>query len=176
MKNKSDNSSNSYKNSSYENKNDKAHEYKSSAIALIIIGIIGLIFYCLIFFNVINLHMTLTFKMISCSAMGIFCIFLIVTGIFSFKQVKTILKDAKEEDVITTEIEKWYRRELKPEDIDDVLRSLNNNFDSLNEGDLFFHRCAIIRGRLRNKFMNLDEKYEEFMTENIYQELFENDN
>lgn len=164
------------KKTGYEDKNNKANEIKNSAIALIIVGIAGLALVLLVFFNIINLQMTVAWKNISCSFMGIFSLFLIITGFLSIKSFKITLNIAKEEDKITEEIEKWYKTNIKRSVLDEILVRSIPEYDTLDEQELFFYRNSLIYKYLNETFMNLDEKYAEHMAEVIYSEIYENDN
>lgn len=159
----------------YEDKKEKVSEVKNSAIALLIVGILGLIFTTLVFFDIINLRMNISWKFISCSVIGIFSLFLLIMGFFSAKSIKNIIKVSNEEDLLTDEITKWYKSSLNKEIIDNAIKNTESDYSSLNEGDLYFYRSAIIKKLLTEKFVNLDESYTEHITEKIYQDLFEND-
>lgn len=164
------------KNTGYEDKNNKAIEIKNSAIALIIVGLLCLIIVLLVFFNVIDLHVTVSWKNICCSFMGIFSLFLIITGILSIKSFKVTLNLAKEEDKITEEIEKWYKINITRTKLDNFIQQNVPEYETLNEEELFFYRNSLIYKTLIDTFMNLDEKYAEHMAEVIYSDLYENDN
>lgn len=157
----------------YENNNKKAAEYKSSAIALMIVGILGLIFVGLVFFNVIPINMVPSWKAIACAFMCLFCLFLIITGISSIKTVKSLLTLAKEEDTVTAEVEKWYKEELSKDKIENFIIEHNPEYIKLSESEKYFHRCDVIKFALTKKFMNLNVSFVDNMIEKIYQDLFE---
>lgn len=166
-------------NNSYENNEihlnnvKKANEVKESAIALIIVGFVGLIFIGLIIFGVINIHLNSIGKCIIGSVMGIFSLFLIVTGFFSINSFKNLLNKTDNEDRITEEITRWYKNELSKDKIDSILIKTGISIDESSKEELFFPRYELIKKILENKFLNLDEKYKEQLCEIIYQELYE---
>lgn len=157
----------------YQNKTEQAQEVKSSAAALIIVGIVGLILDILYIFNVLPIKWNVFTKTVTCSVMGVLFVALIVLGFLSAKSVKNLLSFAKEEDKITGEIEKWYQKELTCEQIDAMLE--NRMESDLSEEEKYFYRFEQIKYVLTEKFMNLDPAYADNMTEKIYQELYEHE-
>lgn len=159
-------------NETYQNKKEQAEDVKASAYALIIVGIVGLILDTLCVFGVIPLKVSTFTKTITCSTMGFLFLCLIIMGFWSVKSFKNLLNFAKEEDKLTDEIEKWYKKELSAEKIDQMLDGVME--DGLAEEEKYFHRFEQIKLILTDKFMNLDPAYADNMVETIYQELFEN--
>lgn len=155
----------------YQNKREKAEDVKSSAYALIIVGIGGIILDALCVFDIIQIRMSVFTKTITCSVMGFLFICLVVFGILSVKSFKSLLFFAKEEDKMTGEIEKWYKKELSAGQIDAMLADTMD--PSLSEEEKYFPRMEQIRNLMAEKFMNLDPSYADNMAETIYQELFE---
>ena len=155
-----------------QNKKEQAEDVKSSAYALIIVGIAGLILDALCVFGIIPLKVSTFTKTITCSTMGFLFLCLIVMGFWSVKSFKNLLSFAKEEDKLTGEIEKWYKKELSAGKIDDMLKDIMD--ENLPEEEKYFPRTEQIKLVLSDKFMNLDPAYADNMVETIYQELFEN--
>ncbi len=157
----------------YQNKMEKAKEIKSSALSLIIVGVVGLILDVLCVFNVIVIRWNTFTKTVTCSVMGVLFLTLIIMGVMSVKSFKSLISFAKEEDKMTGEIEKWYQKELTAEQIDAMLEGRMER--DLPEEEKYFHRIEQIRYVLTEKFMNLDPAYADNMTDKIYQELFEHE-
>lgn len=157
----------------YQNKREQAQEVRSSAFALIIVGIVGLILNILFIFNVIVIRWSTFAKTVTCSVMSVLFLALIVMGFLSVKSFKSLLSFAKEEDKMTGEIEKWYQKELTSEQIDAMLEGKMER--GLPEEERYFYRIEQIRHVLTEKFMNLDPAYADNMVEKIYQELYEHE-
>lgn len=157
----------------YQNKTEQAKEVKSSAVALMIVGTVGLILDILYILNVIPTKWSIFTKTITCSVMGVLFVVLIIMGFLSVKSVKNLLSFAKEEDKMTGEIEKWYQKELTSGQIDNMLEGRMER--DLPEEEKYFYRIEQIRHVLTEKFMNLDPAYADNMTEKIYQELYEHE-
>ncbi|MDE6742563.1 MAG: hypothetical protein K2J95_01640 [Lachnospiraceae bacterium] len=165
--------SNNGSNEIYQNKMEQAQEVKSSAYALIIVGIVGSVFNILYIFNVIPIRWSTFTKTVTCSVMGVLFLALIIMGFLSVKSFKSLLSFAKEEDKMTGEIEKWYQKELTSEQIDAMLEGRME--PNLPEEEKYFYRIEQIRHVLTEKFMNLNPAYADNMTEKIYQELYEHE-
>lgn len=157
----------------YQNKAEQAQEVKSSAVALMVVGIVGLILDILYIFNVLPMKWSLFTKTVTCSVMGVLVVALIILGFLSAKSVKNLMSFAKEEDKMTGEIEKWYQKELTCEQIDAMLEGRMES--DLSEEEKYFYRFEQIKYILTEKFMNLDPGYADNMTEKIYQELYEHE-
>lgn len=155
----------------YQNKKEQAEDVKASAYALIIVGVVGLILDALCIFGIIPLKISTFTKTITCSTMGFLFLCLIIMGFWSVKSFKNLLSFAKEEDKLTDEIEKWYKKELTAGKIDGMLSDVMET--GLPEEEKYFHRIEQIKLILTDKFMNLDPAYADNMVETIYQELFE---
>ena len=156
----------------YEAGKDKASEMKSSAEALFIVGILGIVFVVLVFMDVIKINFTLSGKIIACSTLGILFLFLIVMGFLSAKSFKILQKSAKDEDNLSAEIQKWYKQNLTKEKIDEGLFSKDDN---TAEELKYFNRIKKINLLVSEKFMNLDGAYQDHICEEIYQWVFENE-
>ena len=158
----------------YQKKSEKADDMKNSAIALILVGVVGMILVILVFTGVISLNQTLYGKIITCSVMGFLFLVLIVLGFLSIKSFKLLKKNASEEDKMTEEIEKWYKESLTKDIIDNNLFTAEER--KASDEEKYFKRIAKISSLLNDKFMNLENTYSDHITEDIYSYIFENEN
>ena len=155
----------------YEDKKVKIEETKSSAWSLIIVGVCGIVFILLYVLGVIPIQLSFFTKYITVSVMGLLFIVLIVMGIISFKSVKSIQKEASEEDKLSEEIRKWYKENLTKEEIDN---GMFNDSDNEPEEMKYFIRISKIKNVINDKFMNLNNSYLDYICEEIYGWLYEN--
>lgn len=158
---------------SYEDKNEKAKQYKESAIVLICAGVLGIICIILILLDLFPIQFSSYQKAITGSVMGVFFLCMIVMGVLSVKSFSILKKNAGDEDKLTDEIKKWYQANLTKEYIDSKIGISANS----NEPDeiLFFKRNEFICYEINKKFLNLDKSYIEHIAENAYQEIFEDE-
>lgn len=155
----------------YQNKVEKAADVKSSAITLFLVGGIGLTADILCVLDLLPVHFNTTGKIITCGTMGILFLCMVIFGFISMKSIKGLLSQANEEDKLTDEIEKWYKKELTKEIIENGLFTTQE--ESLPDELKYFKRSRKILAVLNHKFMNLDQSYADNMAEKIYQYLYE---
>lgn len=159
------------KNPSYLNSNEKAQEMKSSAITLLIVGLLGMAFIVLVFANVIPVKLSVVGKSIFCGGMGVLSLCLLITGALSLKSFKLLKETATDEDNRTAEIQKWYRANLSRDIIEEGL--FEGEEEDTAEELKYFQRIEKIAKLLHSKFMNLDAAYADRIIEDIYQEFYE---
>lgn len=158
----------------YQNKNEKAADVKSSAITLFLVGGMGLVADILCVLDLLPVHFNTTGKVITCGTMGILFLCMVIFGFVSMKSFQGLRNQANEEDKLTDEIEKWYKKELTKEIIEDGLFTTQE--ESLPDELKYFKRSRKILAQLNHKFMNLDQSYADNMAEKIYQYIYEDEN
>ena len=158
----------------YQNKNEKAADVKSSAITLFLVGGLGLIADILCVLDLTPIHFTTSGKIITCGTMGILFLCMVIFGFVSMKSFKGLVYQANEEDKLTNEIEKWDKKELTKEIIEEGLFTTQE--ESLPDELKYFKRSRKILALLNHKFMNLDQSYADNIGERIYQYIYEEDN
>ena len=154
----------------YQDKREKAEDVKGSAFSLIIVGVIGIVFIVLFFAGVIPIPLTDFSKYVTSSVMCIIFVGLIIGGIVSLKSVKNLNKLAAEEEDMQKEIERWYKSNLTADYIDDNL--FDDSHDEPEESK-YFLRIVKIKKILKDKYMNLDEGFEDHICEKIYNFLYD---
>lgn len=155
----------------YQKQADKAADAKSSGMSLLIVGIIGLVLIVLYLLGFIPIRLSAFGKIVTVAVMGFLCISFIVFGLHSMKSWKKLEVFVKEEDRLTEEIEKWYKKDLTKEMVEEGL--FPQGSENLMEEEKYFHRIAKIKFFINRKFMNLDRAFVEEIAENIYQDLYE---
>ena len=152
----------------YVNNEEKAEENRTSAYTLLTVGTVGILLIALVFAEVIDIGMSVTNKYIVTGVMGVLFILFIIMGIVSMKNSKILRKKASKEDNLTKEIKKWCVENLKKGEIDRIL-----NLAGLQEELQYFQRFDYIKAAVQKQFMNLDEGYLDRLTEEVYSEIFE---
>ncbi len=152
----------------YVNNEEKAEENRTSAYTLLTVGTVGILLIALVFAEVIDIGMSVTNKYIVTGVMGVLFILFIIMGIVSMKNSKILRKKASKENNLTKEIKKWCVENLKKGEIDRIL-----NLAGLQEELQYFQRFDYIKAAVQKQFMNLDEGYLDRLTEEVYSEIFE---
>ncbi len=156
-------------NSVYKNSADKAEDFKSSGVILLVVGILGIAVMVLIDLGILPFsfgNLILTNILMN----TLFVIF-IVFGIYSLKGAKKYAGEADDEKNLTKEIKAWAAENLKADEVD----AISGCEEDEEEEFLYFKRYAYLRYVISEKFVNLEESYLEFLTESIYQKLYEED-
>ena len=154
--------------SPYMNTEERAEENSTAAYTLLLVGGVGLVLIVLFFFDVINLHMALTSKYMITGVMGALFVLFIIMGIVSMKNSRILIQKASKENNLTMEIRKWYKENLKKEQVDALLE-LGEQPEELK----YFQRFDYMKKAIQNQFMNLDEAYLDRLIEEAYPEIFE---
>lgn len=150
----------------YVDSSVRAENYKSGAVALIGVGIIGVVALVLINAGVINVYFPETTKMLINIVMGVVFVLFVILGISSMMNYKKLLNQANSEDDLMDRINKWADFELD-------VNALNENVsDDDNDEIKFFNRTEALRLQLEDRFPDIDSSFEEHVIEELYDRIF----
>lgn len=153
----------------YQNKKDKAEDFKSSAYTLIFVGVIGLICLILIEFGLIPLVLYAPGKYITYGVMGALFIIFIVAGVRSFVSAKKYASEANAEDENTKAIMEYALNNLTKEKIIEMA-GIN---EDLPEEMKYFKYSEIIKNSIISEFGEQDLSFLESICDDIYGKIFE---
>lgn len=157
--------------SRYVNNEERAQENKSSAIILLAVGIVGFVLVVLFFFDLLPIHRLVGNKYMVSGIMGAMFLIFIVMGVVSIKNFRILSKKAKSENNLTGEIKRWCECYMTAADVDYEL------FDEDTTEELkYFQRTEKMKEMIKNQFMNLDEGYLDRLIDEMYPEIFEDEN
>ena len=144
----------------------KAEDLKSSGYTLLIVGIIGAAAMILWIAGVIPLRMAGLMKYISMSVMGLLFVLFIVSGIKALLRAKKTAGEAVRENEKREEIINWFLSEYDRESID-------AGFDErIDENDLYFERTDLMKEKIMERFLELDEALLSDIIERLYTKLY----
>ncbi len=147
----------------------QAEDNRTSAYTLLFVGILGFILDVLVFMNIVPVFRNAdTTRYFVCGVMGAMFILFIVFGIVSMRNSKILLVQAKSEDTLLSELQKWCRANMSAEQIDSGL-----SLEDMPEEQKYFRRADQMKELINNKFLNLDQGLLEHFVDEYYQELFE---
>lgn len=107
----------------YQDSATKAEESRSSAIALLGVGIVGFVFTIMLFFNLIPVfHFSGSSRYFVSGVMGAMFVLFIVMGVISMKSVKTLREKADKEHSLEEELKKWCTENLSAKRIDKAMQ------------------------------------------------------
>lgn len=156
----------------YQDSAAKAEDNKSSAYTLLFVGGVGIVVIALCMFGVIDLNLNETSKYMVYGVMGALFVLFIVMGVVSMHSYKIFAQKAQKEDNLTEEIRKWCLEDLNAEKVDE---QLNEEDKALKDELKYFKRAELLKKLISEKFLNLDEAYLEHFVDDIYPEIFENE-
>lgn len=150
---------------------DRATEYRSSAYALIIVGVGGIAFLILCITGVIGLAIGESVKSIAFFVMLFMFLAFIFLGIRSFVAAKAIGALAEDEDDLAANIEIYFKTNYSKEKIDEI--ALSSEDSELSEELKYFKRIEVIKKLLNDKFGELDEAFNDNQIELIFGFLYD---
>lgn len=150
--------------SSYVKRENKYQDTKDSAVALTVVGVLGLAALILIFTGVIKLPFTVQSMMICYIVFIIvFGIFLVV-GIISFSRAKVLKEEAIAENELTDSIKKMLTGQFSADSI---------SFDGeMDENELYFARIQELKKVIESEFGDLNENYIDLIIDEVYYDIF----
>lgn len=150
----------------YQDKQEKAEEYKSSASALLIVGVLGI---AAIIINEMGvLPFTLSFhKPMVYGVMGTVFALFIIFGIYSLIHYKKLLKQADAEDDVAKQMKDYLNTHFSKEQMLSDEKS-----EGKGEEQLYFIRTAKMKSQLMKQFTDADEALVEKLVDDHYDECF----
>ena len=147
--------------------NENAKDMKSSGYALTLCGGIGIIVMILIFVGVIPLNLSGVFGTVTKVVMTfLFAVFL-AAGIHAFRRSGEVSQEALRETNKKKEIKKWFMETYDADALDEMTdRELEGN-------DLYFERIDIIKDKICERFMDVEDALMSEITDELYTELFD---
>lgn len=154
----------------YINNEEKAEENRTSAYTLLLVGGLGLVCITLFFLDMIPVRVTVINKYMITGVMGVLFLLFLIMGVISMKKSRILKRKAYKENNLTTEIKKWCVENLKKDEIDSLLE-LSQLMDELK----YFQRFDYVKKAVSKQFVNLDEGYLDRLIEEVYSEIFEDE-
>ncbi len=153
----------------YEDSAAKAEDNKSSAVMLLVVGIVGLVAMILGALDIIPLMFYGSSKYMAIGIMSALFIVFIVMGVVSMKSYRIFAQKAVDEGNITNAMETWCKENLQADVLDTELA-----FDTdISDEEKYFKRVALLKHKISNQFVNLDEAFLDNFIDEIYAEIFE---
>lgn len=154
----------------YVPKRTRYEDNKSSAYTFFLVGGVGAVLVILHIAGVFDFNLTSTSRILVNTVMGtLFAIFLIV-GIVSAKNSAKYKKEALAEEALTEQI-KSFVHELYTTDGIDNASGVADTAEAYEKWDLRYH---FIEKQIKSEYPELAADYLEYITDMIYNELYEN--
>ena len=151
----------------YEDKNNKAEDAKSSAIALILVGGLGLVFIVLLMLDYLPIHLFGLGKYLVSGIMAAMFLVFIAMGFSSIKTYKKYLGIAEEEQKNIEQIKDLLAQHMSKEVIDTKLAGEPEEMPQI-----YYSRLALIKEFLETHYGGLEPALLEKLADDWYEELY----
>lgn len=157
----------------YEDSAQKAEDNKSSGITLLGVGIFGMSFMILAMTGIIPLRLSASSSYMVYGVMSALFILFIVMGFVSMRNSKIFAKKAESENTLRSTMEEWCLKNLDAKELDKEAFGLEES--TLAEEMKYFGRVAVLKKKISNQFLNLDSQFLEHFVDEIYEDIFEDE-
>ena len=154
----------------YEDKNNKAEDAKSSAIALILVGGLGLVFIVLLVLDYLPIHLFGLGKYLVSAIMAAMFVVFITMGFSSIKTYKKYLGIAEEEQKNIEQIMELLAEHMSRETIDGKLAGQPEEMPQI-----YYSRLGLIKEFLEAHYGGLEPALLEKLADDWYEELYSKD-
>lgn len=148
---------------------DKYSDMRSSAICLIVVGLIGASVILLDYLDIFPIKLNANNSFIFYFAMAALFIIFIVLGIYTIMSAKKIKDSISDEESLTDTIVAWALDNITSEQIDNEF----DNFSELPDEVKYLSRAESLGKLIETQFDIHDEAYINSVVDEIYPELFE---
>ncbi|MCR5773571.1 MAG: hypothetical protein K6G42_00670 [Lachnospiraceae bacterium] len=147
--------------------NEKAKDLRTSGYALTICGAVGVIFAILVFTGVIPLALNGVFGIVTKTVMSVLFVIFLIAGLNALKRSRIVMEDAERETDKKNDIKKWFAETYDGAAVDAFLEP------GLEDNELYFARTDLIKDKICERFMDVEDALMSEITEELYTELFE---
>ena len=154
----------------YEDKNNKAEDAKSSAVALLLVGGLGLVFIVLLMLDYLPIHLFGLGKYLVSGIMAAMFLVFIAMGLSSIKTYKKYLGIAEEEQKNIEQIMELLAQHMSKEVIDTKLAGEPEEMPQI-----YYSRLAVIKEFLEAHYGGLEPALLEKLADDWYEELYGKD-
>ena len=134
-------------------------DYQPERLILVFCGIFG----------ILPIRLGATSKYMLYGIMGVMFLLFIVMGLISMKSYHVFAKKAESENTIRDSIKKWCKETINAEELDNELFS---DGEDLPEEEKYFKRTALLKNKISNQFLNLDESFLDSLADELYEDIF----
>lgn len=154
----------------YEDKNNKAEDAKSSAVALLLVGGLGLVFIVLLMLDYLPIHLFGLGKYLVSGIMAAMFLVFIAMGFSSINTYKKYLGIAEEEQKNIEQIMELLAQHMSKEVIDTKLAGEPEEMPQI-----YYSRLALIKEFLEAHYGGLEPALLEKLADDWYEELYGKD-
>lgn len=150
---------------------EKAADMRSSGTTLLFVSVIGFALLIIASTGALPIQIAGPGAFITYGVMGGLFLIFFISGIRSMKQVSSLEADADREAAKAEEIRKWFVENHTSASLDNEIAQAHS--DAENGGDIYFERSQLMKRQIKERFMDLDPQFLDFLIDEIYPEVFE---
>ncbi len=147
---------------------EKAESFKSSAYALTIVGVVGLVALILMMVGIIPFGFAENVRLIAYIVLTVMFVVFIVMGVHSMLSAKKYASEANMENSRTAEILEWFAATYRASDIDQRTEDAEGT-----EELKYFKRTEVMKNLMLTQYPDLADAYMEHLIDELYQGIFE---
>ncbi len=155
----------------YRTAADKVNDVQSSGYTLVGVGAIGIGGLLLCVLGVVPISIGGPGMFITYGTMGVLFLIFLITGIRSLMRVTPLMQEAEREQEKIDEIEKFFTDNYDAESLDELAFSGSSALNA----DEYYARTHVMKAVISKRFMDLDSAFLEYIIDDLYQELYEDD-
>ncbi|MCR5418107.1 MAG: hypothetical protein K6E84_04255 [Lachnospiraceae bacterium] len=153
----------------YESMQSKAGEYKASAGALILVGVVGVAAVVMLYLDKLPIRLSGGSKALICIVMGFLFALFLMLGFASVSTYKKLLASASTEEELIESIKAYMAENLTK---DQVEAALPENGEEMDEEQAYFPRMEFIKETLTKEFSDTDQLLIDKLADDWYTEIY----
>lgn len=153
----------------YVKKARTLEDVRSTASTFTLLGLLGIVFFILLWNDIIYLPMESYAKLIFSIVMGALFLFFLLVGIHACFQIRSLKEATAAEESQTHAIIEWFVHTYTAEEID---QTCGISSEHLDEESSFFPRSERIKALIGAQYANLSDAYLDELIEEIYEKIF----
>ena len=156
----------SVRSSTYVDPMERAENYRSGAVVLVLVGIIGVVALILMDLNIIPINFFGSSNYLVNIVMGALFAIFIAMGVNSMINYNKLKNKASTDDELRQRIYSWIDNELDKSILDE------NVSEEDNEEIKYFNRTQVLSDELSRRFDDLSDDFRDYIIEDLYDRIY----
>ena len=156
----------SVRSSTYVDPMERAENYRSGAVVLFLVGIIGVVALILMDLNIIPINFFGSSNYVVNIVMGALFAIFIAMGVNSMINYNKLKNKASTDDELRQRIYSWIDNELDKSILDE------NVSEEDNEEIKYFNRTQVLSDELSRRFDDLSDDFRDYIIEDLYDRIY----
>ncbi len=159
--------------SQYIDSKSKYEENSSTASAFLLVGSVLLVFAILCQFSIVPIRINFSTQPVMMSGFFALGIVFILIGIYSMQRAKSFKGKIETEQSQSEAFDAWFLEHYNGEQVDEFARRTTDDFDGTAQEEKILIRYAVIADLIRAQYPETSEDHLDYLTEKMYDRLFD---